>query len=282
MFQTHYLKQFSLAVILLFSLPLINQAQKSGRHAAKIATKRTPSRDSSVSAAKKKELDEARKLKEKALQLAYLKKYDEAIRYADRSLVLKKSALGAEHPDVSEDMILFGAIYEEDGKLERAESLYKQALAIGEKTFGADDAYNDLALENLASLYRKREDYERAEMFYARLLKMREKSSGTQSPEVSQALESLIAIYIAKSEYEKAEPLKLRAFANREKQFGAESIEFAKYLLELANLYINKKEFRRAEPLYNRALNIYEKNLGATHPDVVNLKNAWRALKKQM
>jgi tetratricopeptide (TPR) repeat protein len=275
----------SIAVLILtvsfLSFPFIICAQRAGRSAANIARKRFPSVNSSISSEKRKGLSEAQRLKERALQFAYLKKYAEAFRYAERALELKRSILGAEHRGLVEDMVLFGAIYEDGGDDARAEELYKRALAIGEKEFGADDDRNEPALDNLADLYRKLKDYERAEPLYVRLWRMRETSAGARAPEVAETLEALIAVYIAQSKFERAESLEMRAFGIREKQFGAESLEFGKYLLELANLYIGKNQLERAELLYNRALKIYEKNLGADNAEVTNLKNAWNAIKNR-
>ena len=80
-------------------------------------------------------------------------KYSDALTLYKHALAIQEKMLGPSHPDVAITLNNLAVIYQDEYLDSQAEPLYKQALAIWEKTPGADaQAANCMA--NLADLYR--------------------------------------------------------------------------------------------------------------------------------
>jgi tetratricopeptide (TPR) repeat protein len=158
-------------------------------------------------------------------------------------------------------------VYWKQGKYADAEGLYKRALAITEKAFGADHPDVANSLNNLALVYQEQGKYLDAEGLYKRTLAIREKALGAGHPDVAQTLDNLALVYQEQGKYTDAEGLYKRGLATYEKALGADHPDVAYSLIGLASVYKQQGKYADAEGLYKRALAIREKALGADHPD---------------
>src|SRR6266498_3903283 len=168
----------------------------------------------------------------------------------------------------------------EKGQYGKAIPLAERALAIRQKTLGAEHPDTPTSLDNLAYLYYEKGDYAQAEPLYRRALAISEETLGAEHPDTATVLNNLALLYYQKGDYAQAELLYRRALAIREKTLGAEHPLTAGSLNSLASLYYAKGDYAQAEPLYRRALAISEKTLGAEHPLTAtwlnNLANLYR------
>jgi TPR repeat protein/CHAT domain-containing protein len=157
---------------------------------------------------------------------------------------------------------------EGQGHYAGVEPLYRQALAIREKTLGPDHLDVAVSLNNLAALYEDLGRYAEAEPFYQRALAIREKALGPDHPDVAVSLNNLAHLDTTQGRYAEAEPLVKRALVILEKAFGPDDPHVGLVINNLANLYDHRYRYAEAEPLYLRALAIQEQALGPDHPDV--------------
>ncbi|MEO0415519.1 MAG: tetratricopeptide repeat protein, partial [Verrucomicrobiota bacterium] len=164
-------------------------------------------------------------------------------------------------------------LYNNQGKYEEAEPLYKRALAIREKQLGADHPDTATSLNNLAVLYYEQGKYKEVEPLYKRALAIKEKQLGADHPGTATTLSNLASLYNNQGKYEEAEPLYKQALAIKEKQLGADHPDTSTFLSNLAGLYNVQGKYEEVEPLYKRALAIREKQLGADHPDTATSLN---------
>lgn len=141
----------------------------------------------------------------------------------------------------------------------------KQALAVAEKTFGAEDRIVGDTLHGVAMLYRAQRQYKEAEPLFRRSLAIREKVLGPDDPELAQSLNMLAELYDSNGQAAQAEAAYKRALAIREKALGADHLDVAESLNNLAVLYRSPNQYAQAEPLYKRSLAIREKALGTGH-----------------
>jgi tetratricopeptide (TPR) repeat protein len=152
------------------------------------------------------------------------------------------------------------------GKFADAEPLFKQALAIREKTLDPDDPNLATSLNNLAELYRVQGRYADAEPLYKRALAIYEKVRGPDNPNVATLLNNLALLYTSQSRYADAEPLYKRSLAIREKSLGPDHPNVARALNNLAGFYRIQGRYADAEPLDMRALALWEKRSVPTIP----------------
>ena len=152
------------------------------------------------------------------------------------------------------------------GRYPEAEPLFRNALAIGEKTLGPNHPNVAIQLNNLANLLQDQGKYDEAEPLYRRALAIHEKVLGPNHPNVATQLNNLASLFYAQGKYDEAEPLYRRALAIDEKALGPNHPGVATDLNNLALLLSKQGNYDEAEPLMRRALGIEEKALGPNHP----------------
>lgn len=151
---------------------------------------------------------------------------------------------------------------ENEGQVDAALPLVENALALSEKSLGAEDFSTAMVLTNLARLLEKKNEFERAIPHYERSLRILEKTKGTEDSSVVLPLSSLASLYAKKGDDQRAETAYLRTLAIEEKTLGTEHAKISLTLNALSLLYSKRGDFRRAEPLLVRALAIREKASG--------------------
>src|ERR1700680_4377879 len=109
-----------------------------------------------------------------------------ALRY-NRLLSTQVKLFGPANPQVAATLNNLAVLYQDEYLYPQAEPLYKQALAIWEKTPGAD-AKVASSLSNLAALYRDEHKDAQAEPLYNRALKILDKTGRSESPEATTTL----------------------------------------------------------------------------------------------
>jgi tetratricopeptide (TPR) repeat protein len=85
-----------------------------------------------------------------------------------RSLAIDEQALPHDHPNTAATLDNLGQLYQDQGRYEEAEPLYRRSLAIKEKALPPDHPDTATTLNNLAGLYRAQGRYEEAEPLYQR------------------------------------------------------------------------------------------------------------------
>lgn len=106
-----------------------------------------------------------------------------------------------------------------DGDPERAEALYRQALAISVE-HGEGTLRHARSLDELAYFHLTREEFARAEEMYGASIRMLESLLGPEQPRLAMSLHNLGAVYVHQHREEEAEPLVLRALEIWERSFG--------------------------------------------------------------
>jgi len=108
--------------------------------------------------AQSEDLEEAKRLNERAMELLEAGQYDEAVPLAERALAIREKALGSEHPDVAASLNNLASLYDAKGDYARAEPLYQRSLAIFEKALGTEHPEVATLLDNLQRLALERID----------------------------------------------------------------------------------------------------------------------------
>ncbi len=81
--------------------------------------------------------------------------------------------LGPDHPNIATSLSNLAGLYYTQGNYERAEPVFKRALAIQEKALGPDHPHMAGSLENLAALYRATNRKQEAEKLEQRAARIR-------------------------------------------------------------------------------------------------------------
>lgn len=156
-----------------------------------------------------------------------------------------------------------------------AETRYREALLIGERTLGPE--HPDLIghLVDLADLLYATHRAREAEPLYRRAMAIYDKSStaGFSCPGAV-SVRNLAELLKAENRLDEAEPFMRRAVTLVERCEGRENPQTAFQLSSHAKLLLDMNRPAEAEPLYRHALAITKQSLGPEHPQVaVSLNN---------
>ncbi len=130
-----------------------------------------------------------------------------------------------------------GIALHQAGHYAEAEPLLNRALAISEKSLGADHSNTATSLNNLALLFASQGKYAEAEPLFKRAIAISEKSLGADHPDTAMSLSNLALLFASQGKYADAEPLYKRALVIAEKALGVDHPVTAASLNNLALLY---------------------------------------------
>jgi tetratricopeptide (TPR) repeat protein len=154
------------------------------------------------------------------------------------------------------------------GDYRTAEALGRQAVAIRERTLGAENAELAPYLARLAFILRAASKPDAAEPLVRRNLAMHEKTGDIAA---ASDYDQLAGILQAMNRFEPAVDAIEHALAVRTAKLGADHLEVAATFIALGALYQNGAKFGEAERAYLRALDISEKSVGAENFSLIGL-----------
>lgn len=181
--------------------------------------------------------------------------------------------------DLTNCLINLGELYEVNGKYQKAEDLYKQALRQTEYFIKQDNilkAKVDIIQNNPVGLYEIIEQDKEAENLYQQAKK--------SLLQVGIIQNNIAEIYENYGQDKKAENLYNKVLFLRKKLLGYQHLDVAIIHNNLANIYCYQMKYKEAEKHYQQALEGYKPSLGSEHPHVAttlcNLANMYCIQKK--
>lgn len=249
-----------------------------------------------------------------ARTLAETGQHDEALRLADRALVLKEErdaagvaiartlqvrgflyqlmgdyvrarpdleralrlhqAFHSQHPETAGALTLLGAELLAEGDLLEADRLLSDSLSLAEAWLRTDHPDIALMLRTLASALANTGDLAAARSMRERALTIAERSLGSDHPEVGYQLNDLANTLLLQGEYSAARPLYERALEISERRFGANHAAVATRIYNLAILNHRLGDLDEARRQFERAIQTWTRVLGPEHPTVARALSA--------
>ena len=174
---------------------------------------------------------------------------------------------GASHPDLVAATNIRALCHKALGQYEEAETLYREAVGLAEKAYGAEAAEVAIMIDNLAGLYFEQQRIALSEPLRRRALEIFLKTTGPESANTLISTQNLGAVLYSKGEHVEAERLYRRALAIAEKVYGPNDSQRGRLLDNLAGAVRSQGRLAEAGPLYERAIANFEASLGPDHPD---------------
>jgi tetratricopeptide (TPR) repeat protein len=140
--------------------------------------------------------------------------------HARRSVALRQSTRGRNHPLVAADLAALAALLDGAERRDEAATVYQRALAIFRRRLGPHSSEMALALAGLADLRQKQGQLATAERLYRRSLAILESILGSDHPDVALTLHNLAHLLRAGGDLKGAQPLYARALRTFERALG--------------------------------------------------------------
>jgi len=178
-------------------------------------------------------------------------------------------------------MRILAGVYEVQGKMREAESLYVATLAEQRKLLGPDHPEVLQTMDGLALLDVDLERYAAAESLYAILVPASRRVLGAEAPQTLSVLGNAAWALTSDGKFAEAESLAVLTLALRRKVLGNDHRETMNAANNLGVLYVQTDRPELAVPLYEEDLAASRNLLGDEHPDVlVSMTNLGRLYNK--
>lgn len=159
-----------------------------------------------------------------------------------------------------------GAWLSDQGRMDEAEPLLREALDLRLKLLGPDHGDTRTTRHQLAILLESRGETQDAMELYRDALRHREETLGRNHRDLIPHLMNLAALLKADNALDAARPLYHRALQIAERQYGNAHPTTAACVDNLAGVLYAGQDLEQAENLYQRALGIAETVFGPEHP----------------
>ncbi len=198
--------------------------------------------------------------------------YDRSAALLERGLELRRSTLGREHVETATAMEELAEAYRELARLEEAETLHREALAL-KRRVGAAPSSVASSLNNLGLTVSERGRYDEAEPLLREAIEIWRTHEGPTAEVVAVGLNNLASILRQRGRLDDAVPVLEQAIAIRRQRHGNGHPALAQVIGHLGQVYNAKGEFAKAEPLLREALSIRQRAYGDDHPDTLSALN---------
>jgi serine/threonine protein kinase/tetratricopeptide (TPR) repeat protein len=188
--------------------------------------------------------------------------YEHAIEAYARSLAIRQSIYGRNHPDTANTLAHIGEAWFEKGETEAPMKAFAEALAIREALFGPDHPDVAFSLTNLASALTRAGQLEKARAALERARKIQLNTLGPIHPEI--AYNELISawLYYRLGKLDIALEQAERALAQREQIYGKGHSQPAEALAWIGKIRVARREYQAAFSPLEGAIAVLEH-----HPD---------------
>jgi tetratricopeptide (TPR) repeat protein len=235
------------------------------------------------------EFQHAIELNQQGIQLGEQGHFAEAIPPATQALAIFEKAFGADNLNVAIGSGNLGQLYVQAGQFDKAEPLYKRAVAILEKHA---DKQRDLGmmLAGLADLYTRQKRYADAEPYYRRAIPLLDKNAGSDNSTTLAMINNFADILrtegkdpdaepVLKGRWEKTAHFSLPRFRSAgappempATQADPADLDRSRVLDRKIYALVGEKDFAEALPVAQEQQTLLEKMYGADNPAVaVNL-----------
>ncbi|HVB59096.1 MAG TPA: tetratricopeptide repeat protein [Candidatus Acidoferrales bacterium] len=211
-----------------------------------------------------------------------LENYEDAVLLDERAQPVFEKYQSRWEGRYADFLVKLAASYEQLGRYGEAETAYKRALLLQEKTFGSDALPLVSTLNAMAYFYYDRDHDEIAEPLAKRSLAICQSRRGPRDPCSAWATSMLSLVYDGEGKFTDAEHLAREALSVLETSLGSQTYEVASTLNRLGLALDGQGRWREAEVAFNKALAIRQQRSGAESEDlVVILRNLSRVYSEE-
>jgi tetratricopeptide (TPR) repeat protein len=182
--------------------------------------------------------------------------FDEAERFARRSLEIHRRIVGDEHPDTAQAKNNLGAILRALGRADEARPLYEEALRTRRALLGSDHPDVAETLNNLAGLIMLNGDPASAQPLFEQALAARRKSLGEEHVLTAQSMDNLATVLARQGRYDQALPYSKAALEILRDALDARHPFIGSTASSLGGILVMLGRADEAEPLLREALSI--------------------------
>jgi eukaryotic-like serine/threonine-protein kinase len=192
--------------------------------------------------------------------------FREAQPQVERTIVLRRAALGENDPETLASMHSLAGILAGEGKYAEAEMLETRVLDSQRRVLGERNPATLASMNALGNIYKHLGKYGAAETLQSKSLDLRREVLGAENPDTLASMNDLATFYEDQGKFPQAETLYTNAQEIRRRALGEEHPQSLIGMNNLASLYSKEGKYAEAEQINTRLLEIRRGVLGNDHP----------------
>ncbi|CAM2070676.1 Non-specific serine/threonine protein kinase [Sulfidibacter corallicola] len=195
-------------------------------------------------------------------------KYRQALAYQRRALELFEAYLPPRHPDIGDAQLTLAGIHVAQGRLEEGKSVYRDVLALRERTYGENHPLVADALGDLADLQMMIGEFDQSRQSMERALHIRRTRLGENHPKVWLSRQSLARLAQVGGDFETGSRELNLVLEGQRKVLGASHPDIAETLNLLGIMTFEQTRYQEGISFFRESLEMKRQFYGDEHPTV--------------
>ncbi|KAK5260992.1 hypothetical protein LTR40_003095, partial [Exophiala xenobiotica] len=204
-----------------------------------------------------------------ALILAENGRTKDALPLTEEVVALRKSKLGADHPETLRSMHSLAIAYSEAGRRAEALQLMEEVVELQKSKLGPDHPDTVESMHSLAIRYSEAGRREEALQLTEEVVGLRKSKLGEDHPETLRSMHNLAIRYSEAGRREEALQLTQEVVELHKSKLGADHPDTVKSMGNLAIMYSEAGRRAEALQLMEKVVELHKSKLGADHPDTL-------------
>lgn len=207
----------------------------------------------------------------KAIVLELLCRYEEALDYYKKSVVITENLYGENHVSTATSYSNIASICDTLDMQEEAVKYLNKAIRIKKELFGEDHLELTFLYIELANKKMECGEFDQAMDYCRKALKIRQRDLGLSHPLTISIYNRIADIYTTTNHYTEALEYFRQVQDFNQKVYGEENDITAQNYVEIGDTLIAMTRYKEAEKNYTKALEIFKKIWDDDHMDMANI-----------
>jgi tetratricopeptide (TPR) repeat protein len=197
-----------------------------------------------------------------------LGKYEEALKFYEKSLKIRQQSLLPNHPDLAKSYNNIGLVYYNMGEYPKALSYYEKAFEIRQQSLPPNHPDLASSYNNIGLVYNSMGEYSKALSYYEKDLEISQQSLPPNHPDLAKSYGNIGLVCDSMGEYPKALSSYEKALEIQQQSLPPNHPDLAKFYNSIGIVYDKMGEYSKALSYYEKALEIQQQSLPPNHPDL--------------
>jgi tetratricopeptide (TPR) repeat protein len=186
---------------------------------------------------------------------------------------LRRTLLGAEHPDTLTSMNNLAVTLSDQGEMEGARKIQEHVLEITQRVLVAEHPSTLTSMSNLAETLRDQGEMEGARKIQEQVLEITRRILGAEHPSTLTSMNNIALTLRDQGEMEGARKIQEQVLEITRRVLGAEHPNTLTFMNNIAETLRDQGELEAARKIQEQVLEIWRRVLGAEHPSTLTSMN---------
>ncbi|CAF1219629.1 unnamed protein product [Adineta steineri] len=195
-------------------------------------------------------------------------KYEEALTFYEKSLVIRQKTLPPNHPDLAKSYNNIGLVHYNMGNYPKALSSLEKALEIQQHSVPSNHPDLATTYNNIGEVHRNMGNHPKALVSHEKALKIRQQSLPPNHPDLASSYNNIGNVHAGMGNYPKVLSFHEKALEIRQQSLPLNHPDLASSYNNIGNVHKDMKNYPKALSSHEKALEIRQQSLPPNHPNL--------------